>query len=303
MELEYRDDSRKGRFVILAGVVLAIVAGGIAFYTLNQAQQQAGQSGLKTIPVVVARNAIPARGTIKTEDVTLRDVPLDASNANGVASDPKLVVGRIAAVTILQGQIVTTNMLASTEGGAGFSILGPDETVSPDSVAWRALAITVPDDLALAGMLTVGETVDVILTMAVNVAPPRPSASGSVAPNFGPSPSPSPQYIPGQGTKLVYQNVVILARKDNFYIIRAPIAVAEEIAHLQATGAATFSMVLRPIQDGRLVDATKLGETTNRIIIRYGLPIPEVLEPGYTAAPTPTPAPPTPSPTPSPSPS
>ena len=83
MELEYKDDRRKGRFVILAGVVLALVAGGIAFYAINQAQQQASQSGAKKVPAVVAVVAIPARQEITPGDVAVREVPLDDTNANG----------------------------------------------------------------------------------------------------------------------------------------------------------------------------------------------------------------------------
>ena len=90
---------------------------------------------------------------------------------------------------------------------------------------------------------------------------------------------------------MTYQDVTILARKDQFYIIRAPVDVAEEIAHLQATGAATFSLALRPLEDQRQVDATALGETTSKIIQKYGLPIPQAIVPGFRPAPTATPAP------------
>ena len=44
-------------------------------------------------------------------------------------------------------------MLASTVQGGVFSILSPEETVGPDSEAWRAISITVPDDLAVGGLL------------------------------------------------------------------------------------------------------------------------------------------------------
>jgi hypothetical protein len=50
---------------------------------------------------------------------------------------------------------------------------------------------------------------------------------------------------------------------------------AEEISHLQAAGTATFSLALRPPEDTRKVDVGPLGETTNRIIDEYDLPIPE----------------------------
>jgi Flp pilus assembly protein CpaB len=279
MELEYKDDRRKARVMIVAGLVLALLAGGGAFYAITQARQEAGSAGTQKVSVVVAVRTIEARQSVTAEDVTVREVPLDDSNANGVVSDPAAVIGRIAAVTILQNQLVTTNMLASETTGAAFSILGPGETVGPESEAWRAISLTVPDDLAVGGMLTAGQTVDVFVTAVVSLS----DAGGG-------------RYIPDRSTKITYQDFVILSRKDSFYIIRAPVDVAEEILHLQATGAATFAFALRPVQDQRQIDTTALGETTNRIIEKYGMPIPEVLDPGFTAAPT---APPTPEPSPS----
>jgi len=288
MELEYKDDRRRGKFVIVAGVLLALVAGGIAFYAVSQAQQAAQQSSTSKVMAVVAVAPIVARQEIKAADVIAREVPLDDTNANGVIADPKLVVGRIAAVSILQGQLVTTNMLTSSTEGAMFSVLAPEETVGPDSEAWRAINVTVPDDLAVGGMLTAGQTVDMFVTAVVNID------------------DPTGKFIPERSTKITYQDVPILARSGSFYIIRAALPIAEEIAHLQATGSATFSFALRPVEDKRQVDASTLGQTTNRIILRYGLPIPEAIlpAPGTTPAPTPTPAPsasPEASPAPSPS--
>ena len=75
-------------------------------------------------------------------------------------------------------------------------------------------------------------------------------------------------------------------------------ATAEEIAHLQSSGTAQFSMALRPEADTRLLDVSSLGETTNRIITKYGLPIPETYPAGNGPVHTP---PPLPSPTPFPS--
>ena len=66
MEMEYKDPSKRGRWLVLAGVVLAVVAGGAAFYLINNAQQQAGQSGLKTTSAVVAVRPIPARTRDRT---------------------------------------------------------------------------------------------------------------------------------------------------------------------------------------------------------------------------------------------
>jgi Flp pilus assembly protein CpaB len=290
MDLEFRDDRRRGRIIIALGLVLAVVAGGAAFYLVNQANQQAGQQQLQRVSVVVAAREIPARQAIVAEDVQVREVPVDQTNANGIVTDPAAVIGRLPAVTIFSGQLVTQNLLASAQAGDEFSILGPEESVGPDSPAWRAVSITVPDDLAVGGILKSGETVDVFVTAVVTV-PPSIAEAG--------------KYMTDRSTKIVYQDLLILARKAQFYIVKAPIAMAEELAHLQAIGTATMSMVLRPDVDQRPVDATALGETTNRIIQKYGLPVPETyptgngplptLPPLASATPFPTPASPAPS--------
>jgi Flp pilus assembly protein CpaB len=288
MELEFQDDRRRGRIVVVLGIVLALVAGGAAYFFVNQAQQQAGSSSLARVPAVVAVTTIPARKTIEAADVTVREIPIDESNANGVVADPLAVIGRVPAVAILQGQLVTTNMLASSTEGAQFSILGPEETVSPDSEAWRAVSITVSDDLAVGGLVLAGSTVDVFVTAVVNV-PIDLVQEG--------------RYYTDRSTKIVYQDVRILAREGNFYIIRASLAVAEELAHLQASGTVTFSFALRPDVDTRVVDVSGLGNTTNRIITKYGLPVPETYPTGNGPAATLPPIEPTPEPTSSTSPS
>jgi Flp pilus assembly protein CpaB len=296
MEMEYKDPSRRGRWVILLGVILAIAAGAAAFYLLNTVQQQAGQGQLQTVDAVVATRAIPPRKPIEADDLAVRAVPLDGTNAEGIVTDPNQLIGRITSVTVLPGQLVTTNLLASTAAGGQFSILGPDETVTPDSEAWRAVSLTVPDDRAVGGALGPNMTVDVFVTATVNV-PEDVLAEG--------------EFYTDQSTKVTYQDMVILSRSGSFYIVKATLAVAEEISHLQAAGNAQFSMALRPEVDTRVLDLSALGATTNRIIERYGLPLPQTYPAGGGPLPTPPPIPeitPPPSPTvppesPSPSPS
>jgi Flp pilus assembly protein CpaB len=288
MEMEYKDPSKRGRWIVLLGVVMAVAAGGAAFYLINNAQQQAGQSGLKMTQAVVAVRPIPARKPIEAEDVVLRaDIPLDGTNAAGVITDPAQVVGRILAVDLQPGQLVTTNLLASTTAGGQFSILKPDETVAPESEAWRAVSLTVPDERAVGGMLGPNMTVDVFVTATVNV-PESLLTDG--------------RYYTDQSTKITYQDMVILARQGTSYIVKATLPVAEEITHLLAGGNAQFSLALRPEQDTRVLDLAALGATTNRIIQRYGLPIPETYPVGQGPVVTPPPIPeitPPPSPEPS----
>jgi Flp pilus assembly protein CpaB len=217
----------------------------------------------------------------------VREVPLDPTNALGIVSTPDKVIGRVASVTVLAGQMVTTNLLASSTEGGQFSVLQPDETISPDSPQWRAISMTVPDDRAVGGLLTANQTVDVFVTASVNVLSGPDGEIGAEG------------YYTDKSTKIGYQNMLILAKTGQFYILKAPIDVAEEISHLQSIGGSSFSLALRPDADTRQVDASGLGTTTNKVIIRYGLPIPVTYPPFQGPLPTPSPTPiATPGPTP-----
>lgn len=286
MEMEYRDPSNRGRWIVVIGVVLALAAGGAAFYLVNQAQQQAGQGELAKVRVVVATRPIPARKPVEPDDIVVREIPVDTTNSAAIAvTQPDQVIGRVLSVSVFQDQMLTQNMLASTATGGQFSILEPGETIGPDSEAWRAVAMTVPDDRAVGGLITAGMTVDVFLSAQINV-PQDLAGTGN--------------FYTDKATKITYQNMLVLTKTGSTYIVKATLAQAEEIVHLQATGNAQFSMIMRPESDIRYADASKLGETTNLIIKRYGLPIPQNYPSGKgpiaTAAPTATPATPAASP-------
>jgi Flp pilus assembly protein CpaB len=270
MEMEYHDDSKRRKVFIVLGVVLALVAGGAAFFLVNQAQT-AGNAAVATRQVVVAARDLPIRTVIATSDVTVRSVPEDPSVATAYTT-PEEVVGRITGAPILFQQPLTPNLLASTTAGGGFSILGPDETISPDAPQWRAVAVYVPDERAVAGEIEVGQRVDLLVTTQVTVVP-IPEAEGDAS--GAAIPSDAPAYT-DKSTKVTYQYIPILAKHDQLYIIKVGLDQAEEINHLAASGNALFSMVLRPEGDDRTVDLTDYGETTNQIIEKYGLPIPQV---------------------------
>jgi len=273
MEMEYHHEGRRRKVLIVLGVVLAVAAGGAAFFLVNQAQN-AGTGVVATRDVVVAARDIPARTVIQSSDLTIRAVPDDPSLAVAIAS-PEDAIGRITGVAILFQQPISPNLLASAVVGGQFSILGPEETISPDSPAWRAVAVNVPDDRAVAGQIQVGQHVDLFMTAQINVTVPLARAGAAPAPSPQPGASTAPYYT-DKSTKITYQDLSILARNGTLYILRVDIAQAEEISHLQAAGNAQFSLVLRPDGDDRQVDTEKLGETTNRIIEKYGLPIPEI---------------------------
>jgi Flp pilus assembly protein CpaB len=275
MEMEYRDHRRRSRIIVILGLILAIVAGGSAFYLVNQAQLKAGSGTTATTPIVVAVRLIPARKAIEAGDVAIRDVPVDPTNANGVFVSLDKVVGLIPGVNILEGQPIYANFLASSALGGEFQILAPGETLAPDSPAWRAVSMTIPDDRAVGGALQPGDHVDIFVS--ANVQVPEELS------NLG-------KYYTDRSTKIVYQDLTVLAKTGQDYVVKVPLDLAEEISHLQATGQSQFSAALRPLEDTRPVDASKFGETTNLILQHYGLPIPQTWPPGKGVAPTPNPS-------------
>ena len=283
MEMEYKDSSRRGKFVIIAGVVLAVIAGATSFYLISQAQQHAGQGEAEKVAVVVAAVAIPARTPIQPGQLVLVQVPLDAATQKGIVTDPATLSGKVLAIPVAIGQPIYMTMIASASGQSGFSILGPDETVAPDSEAWRAISITIPDDRAVAGLLFAGQTIDIFMTATITV----PVTAEPVG-----------VYYSDLVTKITYQDMVILGRAGTQYILKTSLAVAEEINHLLATGTVSFSAALRPDEDVRFVDVSKLGATTNRILQKYGLPFPALYPaPSATIPPQPPLQTPTPPPT------
>lgn len=293
MEMEYKDNNRRGKFVIIVGVVLAVVAGATSFYLISQAQKNAGAGEVQKIAVVVAAQLIPARTPIQPGALVVREIPLDEATQKGIITDPTKLAGKVLAIPVAIGQPIYSNMIASASGQSGFDILGPNETVAPDSEAWRAISITIPDDRAVAGLLVAGQTIDIFMTATITV----PVTTEPVG-----------VYYSDLVTKISYQEMVILARAGSQYILKTSLAVAEEINHMLAAGTVTFSAALRPDQDVRFADVTKLGATTNRILEKYGLPFPAIYPaPSATIPPqpplaTPTPPPTAPPPTPEPSP-
>jgi uncharacterized membrane protein len=279
MEMEYKDPSKRGRFIVVLGLVLAIVAGGAAFYLVNNATNAAKQQGAAVVAGVVAVGPIQAGKAVGKEQVAVNpEIPASMVDPTLLFAKPEDVIGLSLAIDVPTGQVLTRNMLGSATAGLEFTILPPLETVAPDSEAWRAVSISVPDDRAVGGVLGPKMKVDVMVTSAIlpPYDPTTATEGGDPLVTPRPTPRPAAYYAPGTGTKVTYQDMQILTRNGTFYVLKVPLRVAEELVHLQTDGAVWFSLALRPEQDTRILDASSLGATTNRIIERYGLPYVEL---------------------------
>ena len=261
MELEYSDkNSKRSKVYIAVGVIMALMVAGIVFVALQASGLTKGEDVVMHDVVVAARD-IPSRKPIEEGDLVMRSVVADATNDSALTRIDE-VLGRVSGVSILTGQMVTQNMLASSTLGQSYSILEPGQVFDPEGPDLRAVSISVADDKAVAGTLVPGQLVDLIVTMAIN---PEIGQTAEEAERT------QAEFIPGPSTKVTLQSLTILARNGGLYILRTDLATAEKITELTAAGG-QFTFVLRPDVDDRTAETE--GSTIDRLIDEYGFPVP-----------------------------
>jgi Flp pilus assembly protein CpaB len=273
VELEYSDrNSKRSKLYIGVGLLIAVIVAGLVFVALRTSGLT-GAAPVEMRQVVVAARDIPSRKPIEEGDVATRTVAADPTNASAFARIDE-VLGRVSAVPISTGQLLSRTMLASSSSGQGFSILEPGQSFDPSGPDLRAVSVSVPDDRAVAGTLVAGQRVDLVVTLEIN-----PLIGQTPAPRA----TPGPAVMPGPSTKVTLQKLTILARNGSIYILRTTLDVAEQIAELSAAGA-QFSMVLRPDEDGRTAKTS--GSTLDTLLDQFRFRVPQ---PPDFAAPSPSP--------------
>lgn len=278
MEAEYTAERRRRRLIVLIGVVLAVVAAAGTYYLVTQ---QASTPPATQRTIVVAAVDIAANTVIDPSMLGTRQVPSDPALGQ-VISDPTLAVGSSALVDIPAGYPISPNLYGPPTTGGGIAILGPGETIAPDSPIWRAVSLVVPNDRAVGGMVHQSDHVDLFVTLTPQLFDTSGGAPASFPLTITDPESGGPLtygYYAASTTKLVWTDLEVLQvdTKDSLYVLKVDEHQAEEIAHIQAIGA-TFTMGLRPPDDNRSVDSSGYGETTNEMINKYGFPIPDMIE-------------------------
>jgi Flp pilus assembly protein CpaB len=268
VELEYSDkNSRRSKVYIAVGIIVALLVAATVYIAL-QASGLTSEEDVEMRQVVVAALDIPGRKAIAEDDLVMRSVPVDPVNETAF-TEMEQVLGRVAAVPINAGQLVTPNLLASSEEGATFSILDPGQEFDPSMPDLRAVSITVTDDRAVGGTLQPGQLVDLIATLNVTPIEEEPTET----PAEGESAAGDP--VAGPSTKTTLQQIDILSKNGTLYILRTDLATAEKITELTAAGA-QFTFVLRADADDRTAETE--GSTLDRLLEEYGFPAPQAAE-------------------------
>jgi Flp pilus assembly protein CpaB len=254
---------------MVVGVIMALVAGATAFMMGNQGKVAAEPESVPTRQILVATTTIPARSIIDSTQLLLREVPDDPSLASAI-SDPGQIMGLVTAVTIYADQPITPNLFATTEAGQEFSILGPSETISPFSPAWRAVSLTIPMERAVGGLVSPGQHVDIIASVPIAIK--IEDENGQMVEG-----TTLDGYYSDASTKITLADVEVLTKvpETNVFVLKVDLHQAEELAALST---AQFDLALRPPSDNRVVDRTGYGETLNRVIEQYGYALPRVIQ-------------------------
>ncbi len=274
MEMEFSDGGkRRRRLVLIVGILLGVVAGVLVLSAGNRAPTDTTKpEAVQTRRILVAAVDIPERSVIDPTMLAAREVPDDPSFITAI-DDPALITGRVTAITILQGQPISMNMIATGDASAAFSILSPSETISPFSPVWRAVSLSIPRERAVGGLVTAGQRVDLLVSLPVKIL--IEDATGQLVDG-----TTEDGYYSDTTTKVTLTDLEILSATPDsgIYVFKADLNQAEEIATMLSVPEAQFAIVLRPEGDNRLLDRTFYGETLNRVLERYGYPLPEVIE-------------------------
>jgi Flp pilus assembly protein CpaB len=272
MEIEFRDPARRRRLlVVMIGAVLAAGAGLGAF---TMASRGAPAVPVVTKAVLVAARDIPARQAVTADDVTIRSVPVDEALTQSYATQGD-VVGRITSVPIYTDQQITPNLFATATADADFSILGPNDTVTDTSPYWRAVGVQVPPERAVGGDIKAGDHVDLFVSVEIDVLTQDPNG------NYIKTDTANAQgFQSGKSTKITFQDLEVLKATpdDNMYVLKVDLHEAEQIAHVVQLAPDSFALALRPGEDTRQADTSQYGTTTDRLIMTYLFPAPQLVD-------------------------
>ena len=141
-------------------IVIALVAVGLAAFvsfSIYRIMRVAvgNKAGVATTTVVVAAADLPVGTKLEESDLRLAQYPA-SDLPPGAFTAISQVVGRGVVVPVVKNEVVLDQKLAAESAGAGLPSLIP--------TGFRAVSVKVNDVISVAGFVTAGTRVDVILT-------------------------------------------------------------------------------------------------------------------------------------------
>jgi Flp pilus assembly protein CpaB len=249
---------RRARLILIVGLFLALLAGGGTFMIASSGRQ-AGPTATQTVPVLVAARELPIRTQLAAADLRLVHYKEDTVPPSALR-DPGEAVGRVLTQPVALGEAVLPSKF-SVSAQQAWPVYPPGEAAKPDSPHYRAMSLSVPDNLAVGGAIQPGDIVDILYVL--NYDPSRYLTSAGNRPN-------------DFSSKIVLGPVSVLAKSATVYTIRTDATTAERIAYLQASGG-SLQLLLRAGDDRR--SAGTRGVTFPTVLREFGFPAPERVTP------------------------
>ena len=256
---------RRARLVLIVGILIAVLAGAGTFLVSSGSRSEAPPP-VPTTDVLVAARDLPARSALTAADLKVQKYPADIAPVTALHK-PEDVVGKIVQVPVAAGEPILPGKFAAA-GAASFTVFPPNaqpaagQPIPANTPDYRAMSITVADANAAGGAIQPGDLVDVLFTFNLD---PAKYFTGT-----------DPNRVPDFSSKIVLQNVPILARTLAVYTIRTDAQTAEMISYLNSSGG-TLNLLLRAGQDQRT--AATNGVTFGAAYKRFGFTVPGKIAP------------------------
>jgi pilus assembly protein CpaB len=142
---------------MLLGLVVALAVALLAStYVYRQLQRvQTSARAERQVHIVVAATPVKLGQPLTPDDLTLEDWP-EGKQPQGSFSRTEDCMGRAVIVPLVAGEVVLDQELAKRDVGAGLSVAIPS--------GMRAVSVGVDNVVAVAGFVTPGTIVDVLVT-------------------------------------------------------------------------------------------------------------------------------------------
>lgn len=177
----------RGFLWLFAGLVVAGLAGVVAFVTISRAAAQGTSdavAGPQTSVVVVSRS-VSARSLLRAEDLAVKEMPIEAA-PEGAMNDPSMAEGRLTMVDLYPGEVVLSQRLVD-----------PNLTLADGQTALALredqvlMALPADDLMSRIGLLQPGDLVDLLVSLevpmdgglALSPIPAEGAAEGGVDPD------------------------------------------------------------------------------------------------------------------------
>jgi Flp pilus assembly protein CpaB len=205
------------RPLFLIGIVMAVVA-FILVLVLGSIVAGRAAAGSAPVGVVVAAHDIHKRHVVAATDLAITQLPATAAPPGAFAQTAQ-AVGKITQVDVLQGQALTTNLVANTNSG--------DPGYLPIPSGWIATTIPSSEQQAVAGYPTAGDVIDIQATAGESLFNPttptprqltRTVFRGIHVIRVGPATSAGPGANGQQGQGVASSLTVLMTPCDSQYL-------------------------------------------------------------------------------------